>query len=87
MTLLYVIIMHSNDPATREDTLQHTLDMVNMKKMMQNKAAKLFNVPHSTLYDRARGKPPRAKAQATSQLLTPAQVCGQGFACIQCNGN
>jgi predicted transcriptional regulator len=79
--------MHSNDSAAKEDALQRALDAVNMKKMTRNEAAKLFNVPRSTLYDRARGKPPRAKSQAASQLLTPAQVRGQGFTLDANDGN
>lgn len=75
--------MHSSDSAAKEDTLRRALDAVNMKKMTRNKAAKLFNVPWSTLYDRAGGKLPRTKAQGASQLLNPAQVHGQGFAWFQ----
>jgi transposase len=60
----------------RENTLQRAVEVVNAGAMKANKAAKLFDVPRSTLYNRLAGALPRAKAQGKKQLLTPAQVRG-----------
>lgn len=64
----------SKTKAERKDALERALLAVQSGILNANEAATRFGVPRSTLYDRAKGKQPRVKAQAKSQLLSPEQV-------------
>jgi len=57
----------------KEARLQEAMAAVLVKKYTANSAARAFNVPRQTLYDRLDGKLPRNKAHETEQLLSQAE--------------
>ena len=57
----------------KEARLQEAMAAVLAKKYTANSAARVFNVPRQTLYDRLNGKPPRNKGHETEQLLRHAE--------------
>ena len=57
----------------KEARLQEAMAAVQAKKYTAPAAARAFNVPRQTLYDRLDGKLPRNKAHETEQLLSHAE--------------
>ena len=76
------IVVDKQTPMTRpinqeviekEARLQEAMASVWAKKHTASSAARAFNVPRQTLYDRLDGKLPRNKAHETEQLLSHAE--------------